>query len=169
MKKDIKKEYYERTNNAFLHTVVGCVLPFLIASILLIMISKSDKILQFLDKGDFCIYSAALFSTSIYLFNENEQDIRSRFDKWLYSVLNYLLLFAAVIYGAIYLIETLNSASSVISINFWIVRVFSIALFIFSLISVYRSLLIQKKAIFPEVNVESESKKDINQIMKELE
>ena len=168
MEKDIKKKYLRKVNNAFFHTVLGCILPFLIGTLLLIMIFKFKEILQFLDKGDFCIYSAALFSTSIYLFNENREYIKSIFDRWLNNVLIYLLLFSAVIYGAIYLIEALNPKPSIISINFWIVRIFSITLFIFSLISLYRSLLIQKKASIPVVDVKLESKSNVDQIMKEL-
>lgn len=168
MKKNIEEEYLGKVHTAFFHTVIGCILPFIIGAILLSLVFKFDKILLFLDKGDFCIYSAALFSTSIYLFSENREYIKAKLDNMLINVQYYLLTVSAVIYGAIYLVETLNPALSAISINYWIVRIFSITLFIFSLISVYRSFLIQKKNALSGVDVQSESKNDIDQILKEL-
>ena len=102
-------EYKYRVKTAFFHTIIGNLLPFIIACIPLIILWKLNKTLIFLDKGHFCIYSAGLFSTALYLFKENETSITNKCDKWLDNVLTYLLVVSGVIFASLYLVEYINS------------------------------------------------------------
>lgn len=162
------KEYKRRVWTTYFHTVFGVILPFLIALLLLTIISKFRLIIHFLDRGDFCIYSVALFSTSIFLYKENESSIKEKIDRIFSNTLNYLLLFSAIIYGSIYLLQNLEFTINLV-IDIWFVRCFSGALFAISLLAAYRAILLQHKDIYPgDISADKDRQETINNIMKDL-
>lgn len=165
MKNSKREEYIEKVKSDFFHSVSWVILPFILASLALIIFNKFNNIIHFIDKGDFCIYCVALFSTSFYLFSDNKKSISNKFDKWISDLLVLLIVISAVVYVCMYLIEIINVMIP-ININIWFVRFLSILLFCFALISLYRAILIQRKDMFPDVDVRKEEKKQVDGIKK---
>jgi hypothetical protein len=163
------KKYNKKVYSMFFHTAIGVILPSIIAAILLILICKTKYLINFIDNGDLCIYSAALFVSASFLFKENNNSIDNKIDNFLSEFLQYFLVLAAIMYGGIYLLHNLAyNIDKLIKINITYIRVVSILLFILALFSVYRSISLNYKSIFPNIDVEKESKENVNDIMEKL-
>lgn len=167
MKNSKRKEYIEKVKSEFFHSLIRVILPFILTSLALIIISKYNEIIHFIDKGDFCIYCVALFSTSFYLFGENKEHITKIFDQRLSDSVIWFMIISAVVYGYMYLIENINFMMF-IKINIWFVRILSILLFCISLISLYRAILIHRQDMFPRVDVIEEGQKQVDGIKENL-
>ena len=155
----------QKANTAIFYNVVGTLLPFIIVSVILLLFYQFDKIISVLDRGDFCIYSVGLFSTALFLFNYNKNSIPSKFDYWLYQSILYLITIAAVLYAGVYTKELVLKD---LSFNFDILRFGSIGLFLISILSAYRGLLLEYRKDSPNVDVEAERRQEVNEIMKDL-
>ena len=99
MKNSKRKKYLEKVKSEFFYSVIRVILPLILASIALIIISKYNEIIHFIDKGDFSIYCVALFSTSFYLFGENRDHITKIFDQRLSDSLVWLMIISAAVYS----------------------------------------------------------------------
>lgn len=161
---DIRKKYLRKVRSTFINTVIGVILPFLIAVGLLTIINKHESIIIFFDKGDFCTYSVAIFVTSLFLYRENQESIESRIDYFLSDIIIYILIIAAVIYGGMVLLQNINFKD----INTSFVKYISVALFSISLLSLYRAILLQFKSMYSSVDVKQESKNEVDSIMRDI-
>lgn len=164
--KDIKRQYVESVLKAFFHSIMGVILPFLIALLLLKLSNNFRNFFNLIDRGDFFIYSAALFSSSTYIFSENKPHIKSFIDKLLNNILIYFLIFASVMYGGIFLLHNIDYDLDKLPLYF--IRFLSLILFLTSLFSLFKALMIQSKNSL-NIDVEEESRKDIENIVDEIE
>ncbi|MCX5748880.1 MAG: hypothetical protein NTZ10_01355 [Candidatus Saganbacteria bacterium] len=165
-----------RVITGLMHNVIGTVLPSIIGLILLSVISKPKEVHIFIDKGDLFLYSAALLSSSLFLFNENENKEwilkkNMMVDYYISISLIWFIIFSSVMYGGIFLsgqiIPVLNTA---INIDLNLVRWVSVLLICFSIYCSYRALSVQfeSKEDLPDVDLKQESDNEIDDLMVKL-
>ncbi|MFC0516512.1 hypothetical protein ACFFGT_20060 [Mucilaginibacter angelicae] len=163
-----KKQYITKAFNASFWTILGAVLPLILGSIILFACSQSSKWIGFVDRGDFCIYSAGLLSSSLFVLSDNKEHIKKWHNSILYPSTFVLIIIAATLYCAIYIVGELlkDQNSIVISVHF--VRYMSFSLILLSIIITYRSLIIDFKARPPKVDVVKKSGEEVQNIMNQL-
>jgi len=161
-----KRIHLEKTIKGFTYNVIGVILPFILSLIPIFILSKYDAILTFLDKGQFLLFGAGLYASSIFLFGENRSSIRKTKDKILSNLVIWFLIICSTFYAIIYCLDLINN--SAYSLNTGFIRGASIVLFIISVISIYRSIYIDFLKSYPEVDIKEESKKGVDNILKQL-
>ncbi len=161
-----KRIHLEKTLKGFSYNVIGVILPFILSLIPILILGKYNAILTFLDEGQFLLFGAGLYTSSIFLFGENRQSIRTTKDKILSNLSLWFLIISSAFYAIIYCLDLIQNNS--FSINKIFIRLASIGLFTVSVISVYRSLFIDFLKSYPEVDIKEESKKGVDNILKEL-
>jgi len=164
-----KEHKYKRMAfSATFWTVLGTILSLIFGSIILFTFSESDKIISFVDRGDFCLYSAGLLSSSLFVLSENKNNMRGWHNSILYPCAFLLIIIAAALYCAIYIASDLLTLKTNIKISNNFVHWTSFILILFSLIITYRALLIDFKFRPPEVDPAKKEGKEIKSIMDQL-
>lgn len=161
-----ENQHRSKTNKGVFYTVLGVILPFILSFLAITLLGKYDRILEFLDQGQFLLFAAGLFTTSIFLFGENEKSIKRNYDRFFNASAIWLLIISSALYAMIYLVYILNNPE--IQLNLWFIRVISFMLFIIAVISVYRSIFIDFLKMYPEVDVKKESKKGVDDILNQI-
>ena len=118
------------------------------------------------DQGQFLLFGAGLYTSSIFLFGENKGSIRKLKDKLLSNLSFWLLIISSAFYAIIYCLDLLKEQA--FSLNIVFIRVTSIILFSIAVISIYRGVFIDFLKTYPEVDVKEESKKEVDHIMDQL-
>ncbi len=126
-----------------LFNLFGSLLPLIITVPIILLTTKWPGFNFFADKGQFCLYSAAFFSPTIYLLYKYKGE--NTFDKYLLIfILTFLgILFCVVIYTVIRF-NDLNTAHETI-INTWVLQLISILLFVGSLIVLFYAQSLENK------------------------
>jgi len=163
-----KKQYITKAITASFWTILGTVLPLILGSIILLAYSQSSKLIGFVDRGDFCIYSAGLLSSSLFILSDNKENIKKWHNSILYPSTFVLILIAAALYCAIYIGGDLLKEQNNIVISTYFVRSISYFLILSSIIITYRSLIIDFKARPPKIDVVKKSGEDVQDIMNQL-
>jgi len=157
------KQRLHRTLKVFFYNVLGVILPFLLSLIPMFILSKTEEISSFLDQGQFFLFSAGLLTSSILMFGENRDFIKTDFDKFLNFISFWLLIFCSAFYAIIYCLSLIK-----IPMYTAFIRSSSIILFIIAIVSIYRSVFIDSIKIKPKIDVKKESDNEINSIMETL-
>ncbi|ACF10803.1 hypothetical protein Cpar_0380 [Chlorobaculum parvum NCIB 8327] len=158
--------HFEKTLKGFSYNVIGVILPFILSLIPIFVLGKYNAIWTFLDQGQFLLFGAGLYTTSIFLFGENQASIRHDIDKILNNISVWFLIICSSFYAIIYCLDLIKHDA--LSINTSFIRWTSVLLFFVSIISVYRSLFIDFLKTYPDVDIKEESKKGVDNILKEL-
>ena len=136
-----KKIYLQKAFNATYWSVLGTILPFILGSIILLTFSKAYTIINFVDRGDFCLYSAGLLSSSLFLLSDNKDHTRNSLNIILYPASFLLIIISAALYCSIFIRENLFTDQNSINVSYCFVRVVSFILLGLSLIIVFKSLV----------------------------
>lgn len=161
-----KEIHLEKTIKGFMYNMIGVILPFILSLIPIFVLGRFDAIWAFLDQGQFLLFAAGLYTSSIFLFGENIQSIRRKEDKILSNFAILLLIMCSSFYAIIYCLNLINNGVYTVSTCF--IRCSSILLFIISLVSFYRSIFIDCLKSYPEVDIKEESKKGVDNILNQL-
>jgi hypothetical protein len=161
-----RKKHFEKTMKGFSYNVLGVILPFILSLLGMMILKKYEKIWAFIDEGQFLLFGAGLYTSSIFLFGENKSSIRKSSDKLLSNVSLWFLIVTSALYGIIYFISLLEVRPLDTDHNF--IRITSILLFVVSLLSIYRSISIDSLKTYASINVEEESQKGVNDILENL-
>jgi hypothetical protein len=145
---------------------MGVILPFILSLFGIMLFGKYEAIWTFLDQGQFLLFGAGLYTSSIFLFQENKKSVRQTKDKVLSIASVWLLIFCSGLYATIYSYGLLDNVSDTMNAIF--IRITSVIFFIISLVSVYRSLFIDFLKVYPDVDIKDESKKGVDNILKQL-
>lgn len=163
-----RKQYKSKAFTAAFWNVLGAFLPLIFGSIILFTYSLSSEIIGFVDRGDFCLYSAGLLSGSLFLLSDNKENIRNWHNSILYPMAFLLIIIAAALYCAIYIGGDLLKEKIKIEISSQFVRYTSFLLIILSLIITYRSLLIDFKFRPPKIDAVKKTEENIQNIIDQL-
>lgn len=161
-----KRIHFEKTLKGFSYNVIGVILPFFLSLLPIFALRKYNAILTFLDQGQFLLFAAGLYTSSIFLFGENKQSIRRNKDKFLSNLSFWSLIICSAFYAIIYCLDLIKIESYQLNTAF--VRCASILLFAISVFAVYRSLFIDFLKSYPEVDIKEESKKGVDNILNQL-
>ncbi|HKR05648.1 MAG TPA: hypothetical protein VJY62_13520 [Bacteroidia bacterium] len=161
-----KRIHLEKTIKGFSYNIIGVILPFILSLIPIFILNKQDAIWKFLDEGQFLLFGAGLYTSSIFLFGENRDSIRKTKDKILSNLSLWFLIICSSFYAIIYCLDLINNTTNVL--NTYFIRCGSLFLFVISVISVYRSIYIDFLKSYPEVDIKEESKKGVDDILKQL-
>lgn len=162
----IEKIHIEKTLKAFSYNVLGVIFPFILSLLPILILRQYAAIWSFLDEGDFFLFSAGLFTTSIFLFSENNPSINEKSDKLLSNLSLWLLIICSAFYAIIYCLNIVNRDDLKLDLRF--IRCSSLILFSIAVYSVYRSLFIDQLRIYANVDVKKSSKEGVDEILKNL-
>lgn len=170
MKDEIKKIHAEKTWTGFLYSIFGVTLPFFLSLIGILIISKYDYIISFIDDGQILLFAAGLLTSAYYVFrDEDNQRSLKKSELKLYRLISHLtiifLIFTSVTYAILYTIVISNSE---FNINIWFIRLSSFVIFLFSAYAAYSSIYVDFLKLYPIVDVKKESTKGIENIMDKL-
>lgn len=161
-----KKFRIEKTWKGFFYNIGGVVLPFILSLLPIILFRKYEAIWEFLDEGQFLLFSAGLYTTSFYIYGENSNSVVEKTDKILKNISVFFLIICSAFYAVIYCIELFHNFP--IQINTAFIRVASAFLFVGAVWSVFRSLYIDNLRTIPSVNITEKSKSGVDDIMNQL-
>ncbi len=128
---------------------------------------KSQSIIDFVDKGDFCLYSAGLLSSAIFILTDNKENIKKWHNHILYPFSFFLIAVAAALYLAIYIAGDVFKDTK-INISSSFVRWTSMILIILSMIVILRSLIIDFRYRPKKVDVAKKQHEAVQDIMDKL-
>lgn len=163
---DKRKLHREKTWKAFFYNIGGVILPFILSLLPILLFNRYEAIWEFLDEGEFLLFSAGLYTTSFYIYGENGNSVTMKTDKILKNVSVLLLIVCAAFYAVIYCVKLFHNFP--LDLNTPFLRIASILLFIGAVWSVYRSLYIEYLKIIPRINVPEQSKSNVEDIMSQL-
>lgn len=166
MEDQLKKSHLEKTFKAFSYNILGVILPFILSLLAILVLKKYAAIWSFLDQGQFLLFGAGLYTTSIFLFGENRVSISKKRDKIMSNLSFWLLIVCSALYAIIYCLDLVKSDA--FSVNTTFIRFSSLLLFSISIFSVYRSLYIDFLSSYPDIDVKGKSKEGVEDIMKNL-
>lgn len=160
--------YKRKAFQAAFWNVLGTVLSLLFGSVILFTFSEPDKIISFVDRGDFCLYSAGLLSSSLFVLSENKKNIRNWYNSMLYPSAFLLIIISAALYCAIFIASDLIHLPINVNVSSTFVHLTSYLLILFSLIITYRALLIDFKYRPPEIDPVKKEEEQVQNIMNQL-
>lgn len=162
----VRNKIKQNFNRLIFYNIMGVVLPFIISVIIVSIFSEVTLIWQFIDQGNFLLFSASFYTTSIYLFRENQNSIQDEKDFWLDLLAIWILVILASIYGVLYFMQINNTDLSDTKIV--ILRVLSLIIFFKSIYSLYRGFRLDNLNRVPKIDVEKHSKGEIDNIVNNL-
>lgn len=166
----VDKKHLEKTNLGFFYTITGVLLPFFISLLAIILISRYDKIISFLDDGQLLLFSVGLLTSVQYILrdDDNQKSLSKLHSSWKY--LGHLGLFALLVSSIMYaLLYTFSIAHPIpIEININFIRLLSIVIFFFSCFAIYKSIYVDYMKFLPKVDVNETSKDGVDDILKKL-
>jgi hypothetical protein len=165
-KKEQKQFHLDKTLKGFTYNVIGVTLPFLLSLLPIILFGKYHAVVNFLDQGEFLLFSAGLYTTSFFLYEENSTSVVKKTDKILKNLSLWLLVICAALYAIIYCVELFVQFK--ISVDLIFLRLFSLALFGIAVWSVFRSIYIDYQKLIPNIDVQKKSGSDVEDIMSQL-
>lgn len=163
-----RKQYIKKATTACFWSIVGTILPLILGSVILLTYSKSDKLIGFVDRGDFCLYSAGLLASALFILSDNKENIRKWHNSILYPATFLLIIISATLYCAIYIGGDLLKEQIKIEISNSFVRATSWILIICSLIITYRALIIDFKFRPPKVDAIRKYEENVENIKDQL-
>ncbi len=161
----IKKTHQEKTWKSFFSNILGTTLPFILSLLPILFLKEYRYILSFFDDGQFLIFGAGLFTSSYFLYNENQISIRKKWDKFLNGFCFWALIICSASYAIIYCLKILNVQ---FTIDLILIRIVSIVLFLFAVFAVFRSIYLDFLKEYPEVDVKAENLKQVDNILDQL-
>lgn len=155
----------QKASRTLFNTVFGTILPFLIGAIVLILFTKFKELTSFITDGTFCLFAAALLTSAIYLLNENNDYINSKWDRRIHKYSQPIWIIVAIVYGSIYAKGTLPINETINEIFLWII---SLSCFAFSIWALYRALYIEGLQNPPPVDAGNQRKGEIDDIKSQI-
>jgi hypothetical protein len=170
MENSVIKEHNEKTWTGFLYSIFGVTLPFTLSFIGILVIKKYDYVVSFIDDGQFLLFSAGLLTSAYYIFRdeENQKSLKKsvlKFDRLISHLTIVFLIIASVLYAILYFI---GISHFLFDLNIWFIRVISILIFAFSVYASFSSIYVDFLKVYPEIDIEKESKKGVKDIMDKL-
>ncbi|HLP53546.1 MAG TPA: hypothetical protein VK151_00885 [Fluviicola sp.] len=162
-----KRIHTEKTIKSFSYSVLGTILPMLLATLPVLLFNNSEKLWKFFDEGEVLLFGAGLFTSALFLFGENKPSIKKTVDKILSNLSLWLLIVCSAFYAILYTVEIFGE-EYLAKINYAFVRCTSIVLFIVSMLAVYRSTFIEFKKVYTSVDVKKKSEAGVEGIMDQL-
>ena len=163
-----KKQYVSKALSASFWTIFGAILPLLFGTVILFTYSQPGKIIGFIDRGDFCLYSAGLLSSALFILSDNKENARRWHDSILYPITFVLIIIGAALYCAIYIGGDLLTAKIQLKISIIFVRCTSFVLIISAIIITYRSLIIDFRSRSPNIDAVKNSNDEVQNILNQL-
>tara|TARA_R110002073_G_scaffold72537_1_gene177286 strand:- start:278593 stop:279099 length:507 start_codon:yes stop_codon:yes gene_type:complete len=155
-----------KANKVLFNTVFGTVLPVIIGATILILFSQYQKFTSFIEDGTFCLFSASLITTAMYIMDDNAELIRTKWDKFLHQSSKPLWIIVATIFGLLFAKEQLAITIEVNGAFLWII---SILAFLISIITLHRALLLEGKANPPSIDAKKIASQGVGEILDNLE
>lgn len=170
MEEIIKKLHTEKTWTGFLYSIFGVTLPFFVSLIGILMITKYEHIISFVDDGQILLFAAGLLTSAYYIFrdDENQKSLKKstlKADRLVSHLTIVFLIFTSVMYAILY---TIGISNFDFDINVWFIRLSSIIIFGFSVYAAYTSIYVDFLKVYPIVDVKKESTKGVKNIMDQL-
>lgn len=162
-----KKNHIEKTIKGFSYSVLGTILPMILATIPALLFNEGGKLWKFLDEGEVLLFGAGLFTSALFLFGENKPSLKKRGDKILSNLSLWLLIVCSAFYAILYTVEIFGD-EYLSKMNYLFIRCTSVALFLISMIAVYRSTFIEFKKVYTYVDVKKKSEAGVEGIMDQL-
>ena len=170
MDENIIKLHKEKTWTGFLYSIFGVTLPFFLSLIGIMIVTKYEHIISFIDDGQILLFAAGLLTSAYYIFrdDENQKSLRKselKVDRLVSHLTILFLIFTSVMYAILYTLEISNSE---FDINVWFIRFSSIIIFGFAGYASYSSIYVDFLKVYPIVDVKKESTKEVKNIMDKL-
>lgn len=170
MEENIKELHKEKTWTGFLYSIFGVTLPFFLSLIGIMMITKYEYIISFIDDGQILLFAAGLLTSAYYIFrdDDNQESLRKsnlKRDRLVSHLTIVFLIFTSVMYAILY---TIGISNSEFDINVWFIRLSSIIIFGFAVYAAYSSIYVDFLKVYPIVDVKKESAQEVKSIMDEL-
>lgn len=173
---EFQKWHSRKTLRSFFYSILGVILPFLLSLIGIMIISKYEYIISFLDDGQVLLFSVGLLTSAFYIFREDEnvkevRQLKLKLFKWKIRLENLgdfvmiFLLFSSVIYAILYIFQIITPS---VNINISFIRIVSILIFLFSLFAIFQGIRVDNLNKYPKVDVRKESQKGVNNILDKL-
>ncbi|MRT17122.1 hypothetical protein F3C99_09150 [Vitellibacter sp. q18] len=171
MEENIKKLHAEKTWTGFLYSIFGVTLPFFLSLIGIMIISKYEYIISFVDDGQILLFSAGLLTSAYYIFRdeENQKSLHKsklKFDKLISHLTIVFLIFTSVMYAILY---TIGISNSKFDINISFIRISSIIIFGFAVYAAFSSIYVDFLKVYPIVDVKEESTREVNDLMNNID
>lgn len=170
MENIIIKEHHEKTWTGFFYSFFGVTLPFFLSIIGIFIFRKYDHIISFIDDGQFLIFSAGLLTSAYYIFNdeENKKSLKKtnlKFDRVVSHLTIGFLIVTSAMYAFLYTIEISYTS---FDLNVWFIRIASLMILGFAIYASYSSIYVDFLKVYPDIDIEKESKKGVKDIMDKL-
>lgn len=160
-----KEKILENTKKTVYTTIFGTILPLIICTIILILFSKYKELLTLITNGSFCLFAAALLTSALHLFTENNESISEKKDKRIYRWTQPTLVIAAITYAIIFANDTFEFSEK---ISYTVIVIISVISFAFSLWAYYRAVYLNELLNPPTINAGDERRDDIDGIKSQL-
>ncbi|MEP1094274.1 MAG: hypothetical protein ABJG78_04155 [Cyclobacteriaceae bacterium] len=128
-------------------TTGGSLMPVWGGLLLYELLSINNEFWVFVDAGQFYIYSAALFTPSCY-FLYRTKDPRNVIHSFIFLLSIFLLIASAILFAGISIFDVSKGSvanTSGIGLNLYFLRLSSIIIFIFSLLTAFFSQAVELK------------------------
>jgi len=150
---ETRKKRIDKTWEAFLYSLAGVLLPFLISFLAVTTISRYCSLLSFLDKGEVLLFAVALLVSSFYIFQDDQNKLslkrkEYKIDQILSHLIWIMLILTSAVYGIVYILGVIQY-----QIDIWFLRGFSLVSFILAAYISFRSINIDLLKVYPDVDV----------------
>lgn len=155
----------ERARRVLFSSVFGTVLPVIIGMTILILFSELGKFTSFIHDGTFCLFSAGLITSAMYIMDDNTELIREKWDKRIHKYSKPIWIIVATVFGLLFAKENLGFDHE---INKWFLWFISIIPFLFAIWALYRALVIEGKGNPPTIDPQKKSQEGVDNILDNL-
>ena len=162
-------EYRNRiTLQAFLYNFIGTTLPFLILLFILPIKNGLPSIIEPIQKGDWFLYSAGVWSTCLFMSFENKNK-GSKLDSIFGTVSWFCIAISACAYVYIFQDNSTSSTTSTTNANNTLyIAVISFIILAFGSYFLYRQIRITNRDKLPTIDVQAKSQRDIDLLKEQM-
>lgn len=155
----------KKANKVLFNSVFGTVLPVIIGTTILVMFSKAENFISFIEDGTFCLITASLITSAMYLMDVNSELISEKWDRWLHLLSKPLWIIVATVFALIFAKEKLGIKTEINILFLWFI---SIVPFVIAILTLYRALIIDGRANPPSIDPKKVSNADVGIIIDNL-
>ncbi len=155
----------ENASRVLFSSVFGTILPVIIGMTILILFSEFGKFTSFIYNGTFCLFSAGLITSAMYIMDNNTELIREKWDKIIHKYSKPIWIIVATVFGSIFAKENIGFDHEFNKCFLWFI---SIIPFLFAIWALYRALVIEGKGNPPTIDPQKKSQDGVNNILDNL-
>ena len=150
---------HEEAISATFWNLLGTFLPIIIGYLLTILFKSPNKLTKFIDGGDICLFSAALLTSSAYLFitYSRNKTRRITMQSFLFAICVLMIFISAIIYGGIYT----NQLIYIEGLNIEFIRIISVIFILIAIIFFYYAQYLDNP---PNVDAQKREQKNIDDL-----